>query len=71
MIRKGGGEAKKRKKPRNSHKRNVGNGADLGGRGKYVDNQQVTSCHSRKTRRTSETVASCGGPMPRDRRRWT
>ena len=29
MIRKGGGEAKKRKKPRKSDKRNVGNGADL------------------------------------------
>ena len=28
MIRKGGGEAKKRKKPRKSHKRNVGNTAD-------------------------------------------
>ena len=68
MIRKGGGEAKKRKKPRKSHKRNVGKGADLGGRGKYVDNKQV---HSRTTRRTSETVASCGGPIPRDKRRWT
>ena len=29
MIRKGGGEAKRRKKTQKSHKRNVGNGADL------------------------------------------
>ena len=31
------GEAKKNKKPRKSHKRNVGNKADLTGGQKYVD----------------------------------
>ena len=30
-----------------------------------------TSNHSRKTRRPSDTVASCGGPEPRDGRRGT
>ena len=33
--------------------------------------QLLTSNHSRKTRRPSETVASCGGPEPRDGRRGT
>ena len=33
--------------------------------------QRVTSNHRPKTRRTSETVASCGGPQPRDGRRGT
>ena len=33
--------------------------------------QRLTSNHSRKTRRPSETVASCGGPEPRDGRRGT
>ena len=28
--------------------------------------QRVNSNHSRKTRRSSETVASCGRPKPRD-----
>ena len=71
MIRKGGGEAKRHKKPQKSHKRNVGNGADLGGGRKYIDNQQISSCHSHKTRRPSETVVTCGAQGPRDRRRWT
>ena len=31
--------------------------------------QRVTSSHSRKTQRPSETVASCGEPEPRDKRR--
>ena len=33
----GGGEAKKRKKSQKNHKRDVGNGADLDERRKYVD----------------------------------
>ena len=33
--------------------------------------QLLTSNHSRKTLRPSETVASCGGPEPRDGRRGT
>ena len=37
MIGEDRGEAKKNKKPRKSHKRNVGNKADLSGGQKYVD----------------------------------
>ena len=33
----GGGQAKKRNKPHNSCRRDVGNGGDLGGKRNYVD----------------------------------
>ena len=36
-----------------------------------MQHRQVTSNHNRNTRRPSETVASFGGPEPRDGRRGT
>ena len=38
-IGEGGREAKKRKKPQNSCRRQVGNGGDLGGKRKNVENK--------------------------------